>query len=265
MDNSKFIAVTCPACHSPMQAASGQDYIKCEYCDTVSYVPSAVAAANASASEFSRSKLEMLLRNGDTHLRLQNYNLAVKAYERASIDYPHDYRTWWGLVRARTNDLRPTPRFGSPVAAEFKRVEGTADAKALEELRALHQTYIRECALLAHKETTLPGIDKAIESSEKALREGESALKRANTGAIVLASLCAIFLMLTLFGVSAALLGVILCAVLLLSAFKFQNRKYSYFTARKRIKAFVEQSRAELDSQLKRREELLALFPELTC
>ena len=49
--------------------------------------------------------VERLIQNGDTFLRLKDFNSAEEAYRTATKIYPEDYRGWWGLIRIFTRDF----------------------------------------------------------------------------------------------------------------------------------------------------------------
>ncbi len=48
---------------------------------------------------------QRLIKNGETHLRLQNFDTAESVYSTLVNDYPDDYRGWWGLINCKTKGL----------------------------------------------------------------------------------------------------------------------------------------------------------------
>lgn len=51
------------------------------------------------------SELDKLLKNAQTYLRLNDYDLAKKTYSSVIEKYPEDYRGWWGLIICETRSL----------------------------------------------------------------------------------------------------------------------------------------------------------------
>ena len=39
---NNLVTATCPNCNSPLQIKEGQDFVKCEYCGTISSAPKAI-------------------------------------------------------------------------------------------------------------------------------------------------------------------------------------------------------------------------------
>lgn len=51
------------------------------------------------------SALEKLLKNGETSLKLRDFNAAFDIYKKITTDYPEDYRGWYGLLRSKSVDF----------------------------------------------------------------------------------------------------------------------------------------------------------------
>lgn len=120
---NNLVAATCPNCNSPLQIKEGQDFVKCEYCGTISSAPKAIeyhqhqntnynfSGENAVVNFNNGQDLETLVKNADMHLKLKNYADAYSIYEKISKEYPHDYRGWWGLILAKSRNLTNTHLF----------------------------------------------------------------------------------------------------------------------------------------------------------
>lgn len=120
---NNLVTATCPNCNSPLQIKEGQDFVKCEYCGTISSAPKAIeyhqhqstsynfSGANPVVNFSNGQDLETLVKNADMHLKLKNYADAQSIYEKISKEYPHDYRGWWGLILARSRELADTDIF----------------------------------------------------------------------------------------------------------------------------------------------------------
>ena len=52
--------------------------------------------------ESSEDRLEYALRNGETYLKLKNYDDAMDLYRGVTREHPEDYRGWWGCIVSKT-------------------------------------------------------------------------------------------------------------------------------------------------------------------
>ena len=66
---------------------------------------SEVSQRNMSADNTSLAAVDVLLKNGETYMKLENYNEALKCYKNVTNMYANDYRGWWGLIEAKTHDF----------------------------------------------------------------------------------------------------------------------------------------------------------------
>ena len=120
---NNFVTATCPNCNSPLQIKEGQDFVKCEYCGTISSAPKAIeyhqhqstsynfSGANPVVNFSNGQDLETLVKNADMHLKLKNYANAQSIYAKISKEYPHDYRGWWGQKKKKSKNLSDTHLF----------------------------------------------------------------------------------------------------------------------------------------------------------
>ncbi len=49
--------------------------------------------------------LDRLLKNAETYINLQNYQMAFNVYKQITNTYPESYEGWWGLIRADSEDF----------------------------------------------------------------------------------------------------------------------------------------------------------------
>ena len=61
---------------------------------------------NTSANSTSLAAVDMLLKNGETYMKLENYDEAFKCYKNVTDMYADDYRGWWGLIEAKTHNFQ---------------------------------------------------------------------------------------------------------------------------------------------------------------
>ena len=52
------------------------------------------------------SGVDRLIKNGQTYMKLGNFQEAEEVYKRVTKEYPEDYRGWWGLILCKTNNLK---------------------------------------------------------------------------------------------------------------------------------------------------------------
>lgn len=89
---NNLVAATCPNCNSPLQIKEGQDFVKCEYCGTISSAPKAIeyhqhqntnynfSGENAVVNFNNVQDLETLIKNAEMHVKLKNYAAAQSIY-----------------------------------------------------------------------------------------------------------------------------------------------------------------------------------------
>ena len=92
------------------------------------------------------SDLEVLIRNGETLLKLCNYNDAKKVYDRMTSLYPYDYRGWWGLIVCNTLNFTDVDCDYKALGSLFSYVQKLADKTTLVQLTRTIKTYLRAIA-----------------------------------------------------------------------------------------------------------------------
>lgn len=60
---------------------------------------------SGTASEVANERLERMLSNAETYMKLDNYNEAYEEYKKITQEYTYDYRAWWGLIMSMTHDF----------------------------------------------------------------------------------------------------------------------------------------------------------------
>ena len=170
--SNNLVTATCPNCNSPLQIKEGQDFVKCEYCGTISSAPKAIeyhqhqstsynfSGANPVVNFSNGQDLETLVKNADMHLKLKNYADAQSIYVKISKEYPHDYRGWWGLILARSRELADTDIFirkdsvsgyislsaeYNSITNNWNSVQKTAPQKIKNELASKYQPFYDTC------------------------------------------------------------------------------------------------------------------------
>ncbi len=191
---NNLVTATCPNCNSPLQIKEGQDFVKCEYCGTISSAPKAIEyhqhqstsynfnGANPVVNFSNGQDLETLVKNADMHLKLKNYADAQSIYEKISKEYPHDYRGWWGLILARSRELTDTDIFIRKdsisgyisLSAEYhsitnnwNSVQKTTPQKIKNELASKYQPFYDTCYTKYEKALYTYSVPRYTEEIEK--------------------------------------------------------------------------------------------------
>lgn len=210
---NNFVTATCPNCNSPLQIKEGQDFVKCEYCGTISSAPKAIEyhqhqstsynfnGANPVVNFSNGQDLETLVKNADMHLRLKNYADAKTFYEKITKEYPHDYRGWWGLILVESRELTNADFYIEKervrshkyyketcltdtfhrISFDWKNVKETAPAKITAELAAKFQPYY-DIGYTAYEKAlytnSIPEYQIIIAGKEDEKSKAEEKLKR---------------------------------------------------------------------------------------
>ncbi|MBS7356626.1 MAG: hypothetical protein KIG86_09365 [Eubacteriales bacterium] len=204
---NNFVTATCPNCNSPLQIKEGQDFVKCEYCGTISSAPKAIeyhqhqstsynfSGANPIVNFSNGQDLETLVKNADMHLKLKNYADAQSIYEKISKEYPHDYRGWWGLILAKSRELADTDIFIRKdsvsgyisLSAEYIFITGTwnivqktAPQKIKNELASKYQPFYDTCYTKYEKALytySVPRYQEKIQDKLKAISYKDNDIK----------------------------------------------------------------------------------------
>ena len=205
--SNNLVTATCPNCNSPLQIKEGQDFVKCEYCGTISSAPKAIeyhqhqstsynfSGANPIVNFSNGQDLETLVKNADMHLKLKNYANAQSIYEKISKEYPHDYRGWWGLILAKSRELADTDIFIRKdsvsgyisLSAEYIFITGTwnivqktAPQKIKNELASKYQPFYDTCYTKYEKALytySVPRYQEKIQDKLKAISYKDNDIK----------------------------------------------------------------------------------------
>lgn len=119
---------TCPKCGGTMTVKRKDGVSVCEYCDStfsLSYLDALASVQLDNATpvtrktqvEYSSSpSADRLVKSAETNMSLGDYSSAFKNFEQVSKSYPEDYRGWFGMARASTQDFRSV---GNPSNVEL--------------------------------------------------------------------------------------------------------------------------------------------------
>ncbi len=107
-----LVPAICPQCGGKINVDNAQKAAVCIFCGTPFIVQEAIEnhnhytvnqfgeGANVTINE--GTSRERYLSNGNTALRLRNYDLALDTFQKFTRDYPQAYEAWWGLILSTT-------------------------------------------------------------------------------------------------------------------------------------------------------------------
>ena len=98
---------------------------------------------------------DALYANGQTNLRLGEWDAADSCFEDMTSYYPGDWRGWWGMVLIYTRGLRDTGAYmddPNPVRNAFRNAKMTAPEMAIKEPQDLYSSYLQKVSELQYQE-----------------------------------------------------------------------------------------------------------------
>ena len=87
---------------------------------------------------------QRLVKNGETHLRLQNFDTAENVYNTIVNDYPDDYRGWWGLINCKTKGLTDINCDIDKINVWYRYVCQLATPEELAEVEGAYITFLKK-------------------------------------------------------------------------------------------------------------------------
>ncbi len=118
-----LVPAKCTQCGASLTVDPSKEAAICPYCNQAYIVEKAINYYNTTnvtnidtlhADKViveSSDSAENLLRAGETHIRLKNYIEAVLKFEEMCNKFPHNFRAWYGRLRALTNDFITYEKF----------------------------------------------------------------------------------------------------------------------------------------------------------
>jgi tetratricopeptide (TPR) repeat protein len=192
-----FVAARCTQCGADIEVDDTKEAGICRHCDTAFVTKRVINNHNTNITKHitknihgrEKTEAEEFLANGETLLRLKDWEKAREAFVSAAKAKPDDFKTWLGLARVETEE------WSCPVDEEYKEHLEKAFAVANEEekemIRSLTGRYIK------NRERILPLVE-----------QNRPILQRHKTWQTIIYSItCAMFLLsIALMGVGFALI-----------------------------------------------------------
>ena len=109
-----LVPAKCTQCGATLSIDSAQDAAICSFCNTPFVVEKAINNYNVTNTtnigavehlhvEGARS-VESQLRSAETLMELRDYVKAFKSFKALADDHAYEWRSWWGMARAKTCD-----------------------------------------------------------------------------------------------------------------------------------------------------------------
>lgn len=135
-------------------------------------------------AEYAPKSIERLLQNGQTYLKLNNYESAHEVYTTITKDYPENYRGWWGLIICATKNFSKLISDQSSLNTWFGYTRQLADPKDFAEIEKTYIDYTGKISLLdaendikyvnakiAEKKIYIADLEQHIQSEEYVFTE----------------------------------------------------------------------------------------------
>lgn len=162
MSNER-VAATCPNCNSPLQIKQGQDFVKCEYCGTISSAPKAIEYhqhshvnydfAGANVQFNAGQDLETLVKNMELHFKQNNTYDARETCRKLIKEYPSDYRGWWWDALFKTKGLTNIDNSARlELSLACKKIQRVATPEQIEKLKEECEEFNGRCRISDLKE-----------------------------------------------------------------------------------------------------------------
>lgn len=122
---------------------------------------------------------QRLIKNGETHLRLQNFETAEGVYNTLVNDYPDDYRGWWGLINCKTKGLTDINCDVNKINVWYKYVSQLATNEQLAEIEKDYIAYLKN---VSESEVSVEtdNIIKIVAKHREAIAYNQNAIKSLN-------------------------------------------------------------------------------------
>ena len=135
-----FVEAECTNCGANIEIDSDKNTLYCIHCGSKFVTQETIqnyhyhTTQNITKYVFGQEKLEIdeLLKNGDTLLSLEEYEIAEKVFKRAIEDNPLDWRGWFGVVKARTKNMKDN--YDTTHIPYLKKAKKVASKQQLKEI-----------------------------------------------------------------------------------------------------------------------------------
>ena len=151
-----LVPAKCTQCGASLEVDSLKDAAVCPFCNTPFVTEKAIN--NYNITNISRieklqtenviindvTSIENRVRAGETFIKLGNFQAAQETFHELTQKCPFDYRGWWGLIRAKTEDFEGFMNHSSDfneISDLYVNVSKTAEPDSLVEIGVLFDEY----------------------------------------------------------------------------------------------------------------------------
>lgn len=103
IENIDLQVPLCPMCGGVLKIESGATSVKCKYCRNIVLVLEAKKQGRISVDGI--PTLADCIDSGYTFLKMEDFDHAFEAFNRAIQIAPNNYKVWWGLVLVGTENF----------------------------------------------------------------------------------------------------------------------------------------------------------------
>lgn len=118
---------------------------------------------------------QRLIKNGDTHLRLQNFDTAENVYSTLVNDYPDDYRGWWGLINCKTKGLTDIQCDINKINVWYRYVCQLATPEELEQIESDYLGFLKKVSK-AEVSTETENVVKIVAKHRKSIADNQNTI-----------------------------------------------------------------------------------------
>lgn len=170
------IKLKCPKCSALIITDSCAASCRCPKCSILIPIKRSSRKKSEPAAPAAETSLsDSALAYADGLLAAENFAAAEKAYRSTSKKFPDDYRVWWGIVRAGTQNF--TTLTGNDCSAEYSLALKNAPASVAKPMKTTYEEYLSQRAKASGSTAPVAPMRSAedIEREEKEKREAERA------------------------------------------------------------------------------------------
>jgi tetratricopeptide (TPR) repeat protein len=126
-------------------------------------VKASAGAGVATAAATAGMSVDRMVQNANTHIKINNYNDALRIFNRLTEEHPEDYRGWWGLIQCNTQLFTKPPDDMEELNKWMRYVKHFAGEKDYAPLEKEYAAYL--------KTTNDADVAKEIEKTGKAIAD----------------------------------------------------------------------------------------------
>lgn len=161
-----LVPAICTQCGSTLKIDPKRDAAVCPYCNTAFITEKAINNYNTTVVNkigsvnadvvyvFDNKSVENLVKSAETFIKINDYGKAFDIFHKLSLEYPYDYRGWWGMIRIYTNNFTNYDITGSLfilIEDLYENVKKVIEEQDYEKIKYEYMNYINN----VKKETSI--------------------------------------------------------------------------------------------------------------